>query len=151
MVLFSPQVKHCEELGMPKQDGANLFIYFGVAGIFGRLLCAGVSQIFRPDKFRLMQFGSFYPIGIATLLLPLIKSYAGLIFYMIVVGVARAVHIASFNVGLFDLVGPSLHPQAIAMQYLVISFSYGVSPPFASKFYCDSRLLGSAKEFPACR
>ena len=110
-----------------------MYIYFGVTSVAGRMMAGVFADTFHLNKIRIVQWGSFYPIGVLTVLVPLIKSYGGLVVYMILYGFSEGLCVGTYNCLLYDLAGPEEHTQAMGLIFFAMSIPLAIAPPLSGE------------------
>ena len=127
---FLFQIKHCDDLGIPADKSATLYVFIGIFASVGRL-GGGFLCNTRFLKARHIQQASTFIVGCSTVLLILAKTYAALVVYAITFSVADGMMITSFIIECMECVEES--KRAPTFGFVLTSgggFGLG-SPPLA--------------------
>ena len=128
MLLFSPQIRYSQELGISSEKGSKLFIYYGLCSTIGRLLGGIICNYRRVNSFFVFQAAEFVA-GLSTILATLATSYAPLVIYNIIYGLADGFFFNSLCV-LLLVTSPLKTAAVIGWEMTLVSFFLASGPPF---------------------
>ena len=129
---FQLQVKHCLELGISADSASRLFIFIGLASSLARVVTGRLCDASRVNVIYVHQFGDLL-LGIATIVLPLLKSYTGFLMFAVVYGVCDGIFITTMNSLLLFTVDEKRRAVALGMGSNIISLGIVGGPPLAGK------------------
>ncbi|KAL9954133.1 hypothetical protein ACROYT_G041631 [Oculina patagonica] len=95
MVPYVHLIKHCDDLGIPADKSATLYLFIGIFATLGRLGGGFLCNMRCTNSLRLFQAAVFV-MGASTMLLTLAKTYAALVVYAIVFSMADGMMITTF-------------------------------------------------------
>jgi len=129
---FVPQIhliRYCEDLGISSEKGSKLFIYYGLCSAIGRLLGGIICNHRRVNPFFVFQAAEFV-VGLSTILVTLATSYAPLVIYIIIYGLADGFFFNSLCV-LLLVASPLKAAAVIGWEMMLVSFFLASGPPLA--------------------
>ncbi|KAL9954165.1 hypothetical protein ACROYT_G041666 [Oculina patagonica] len=133
MCRFIPNVhlvKYSEELNISADRASHFIMFLGISSGGARLLIGRLCDMKAVNIRYINQLG-IAVAGLATLLLPLAKSYVSVAFYTAVFGFADGAFITSQNVILLSIVGPERRDAAFGFGCMLCSFALASGPPLA--------------------
>lgn len=125
-----PQIAYAEEVGIPPSRGSIIVMTLGAASVVGRVSFGKIVTLGYLDHLHMDQL-SMTVTGIMVLILPLIRTFSGLLFYVMVTG---------FVDGCYSVLLPTLttafsgHERKLAgwgMLNLFASVTFTLGPPVA--------------------
>ena len=132
MASLNFQAKHCDDLGIPADKSAILFLFLGIFATLGRL-GGGLLCNLNCIKTKLLLQGAAFVMGASTMIMTLAKSYGALVAYAIVFSLADGMSITTFVILCFN----SVEQSKIASAYGFTLISSGVfatgGPPLAGE------------------
>lgn len=134
MSCFFSQVKYSEELNIPADKASHFYMFLGISSGAARLLIGRLCDVKWVNICYINQLGITLA-GLATLLLPLAKSYVFLALYTAVFGFSDGAFITSQNVILLGIVGPDRRDTAFGFGCLLCSFALAGGPPLAGEYF----------------
>ena len=120
---FQLQVKHCLELGISADSASRLFIFIGLASSLARVVTGRLCDASRVNAMYVHQFGDLL-VGIATIVLPLLKSYTGFLLFAVVYGVGDGIFITTMNSLLLFTVDEKRRAAALGIGSNIISLVF---------------------------
>lgn len=126
------QPGYAKDLGIPASEAADLFIYLGIASVISLLLSGAIISTRWMDEIYLYQ-ASLIGNGLATVLLPHIRSYSGLVPYIIAYGACDGVFILLMSVLVLKSVDGESRAFALGMQQCFTAVALLVGLPFAGR------------------
>ena len=127
------QVSHAMELGISADRASILMMVLGGSTAIGRIFFGKIVDYGLLDRLHMQQV-SLVLSGTGAMLLPLIKSFGGLIAYVISVGLVDGCIVVLMPVLTTTLVGAE--HKVVAWGYLVAisSITFTLGPPTAGKW-----------------
>ena len=129
---FQLQVKHCLELGISADSASRLFIFIGLASSLARVVTGRLCDASWVNTIYVHQFGDLL-MGIATIVLPLLKGYTGILLFAVVYGVGDGIFVTTINSLLLFTVDEKRRAAAIGMGCNKFSLGIVGGPPLAGK------------------
>ena len=130
------QVKHCLEIGISADSASRLFIFIGLASSLARVVAGRLCDTSRVNAIYVNQFGDLL-VGTATIVLPLIKSYTGILLFAVVYGVGDGIFTTTMNSLLLFTVDEKRRAAALGLGSNILSLGIAGGPPLAGKnFSC---------------
>lgn len=129
---FQWQVKHCLELGISADSASRLFIFIGLASSLARVVTGRLCDTSRVNAIYVHQFGDLL-VGIATIVLPLLKGYTGILLFAIVYGIGDGIFVTTMNSLLLFTVDEKRRAAAFGMGSNICSLGIAGGPPLAGK------------------
>ena len=124
---------YANDIGVPPSKGSLLVMLLGGFTATGRILFGKVMEWGYLNRLNMHQL-SMVLTGTAAMLLPLIKTFSGLVCYVIFVGLVDGCYVVLLPVLTTTLVG-SGSDSVLAWGYLtmVTSITYTLGPPVAGQ------------------
>jgi len=122
-------IRYSQEMGISSEKGSKLFIYYGLCSTIGRLLGGIVCNHRRVNPFFVFQAAEFVA-GLSTILVTLATSYAPLVIYIIIYGLADGFFFNSLCV-LLLVASPLKIAAVIGWEMTLVSFFLASGPPLA--------------------
>ncbi|XP_069134062.1 monocarboxylate transporter 3-like [Argopecten irradians] len=132
-------VSYAEDIGIPPERGSIFVMLLGASTAIGRIGFGKIIQLGVLNRIHMHQV-SMVITGTGVMLLPMIKSFAGIVVYVIIVGLVDGCYVVLLPVLTTALMGPE--NTVIAWCFLVgtSSITFTLGPPVAGALY---DLLGS--------
>ena len=109
-----------------------MFIYYGLCSAIGRLLGGIICNHRRVNPFFVFQAAEFV-VGLSTILVTLATSYAPLVIYIIIYGLADGFFFNSLCV-LLLVASPLKAAAVIGWEMMLVSFFLASGPPLAGEY-----------------
>ncbi|EDO46439.1 predicted protein [Nematostella vectensis] len=131
--------RYSQDVGIPSQRSALLYVGFGVGSTVGRVLIGRLCDL--PWVSPLYMYClSTMVAGVSTLLVPQLDSFAGLIGYFTVNGFANGGYATAVFMIVYQMTIPRMRTKALGLYFFVVSLAFASGSPFGG-FLADS--LGS--------
>ena len=131
---LSLQVKFAQDLDISANKASQLFIYFGLFSMFGRIVSGRLCDITWLDPHYIYQF-SLILDGTAALLLPQATSFAHLAIYASFHGLADGIFVCTLYILLLRSVEPALRNSAFGFGSMTYSIPVAGGPALAGKVW----------------
>jgi MCP family monocarboxylic acid transporter-like MFS transporter 10 len=128
-------VSYAEDVGIAPDQGSMLVMVLGASTAVGRLAFGKIVQFNILNRLAMHQF-SMVVTGTGVMLLPLIKSFSGIVTYVIVVGLMDGCYVVLLPVITSTLVGRDRVGLAWGFMSCTSSFTFTVGPPIAGIVRC---------------
>lgn len=141
------QAKHCDDLGIPADKSAILFLYLGIFATLGRLgggLLCNLNFI----KTNFLLQGAALVMGASTMIMTLAKSYGALVAYAIAFSLGDGLSITTFVILCLNSVEQSKKASAFGFTLLSSGLFATGGPPLAGEPMSHIRhsVVGSGDE-----
>ncbi|CAH1798541.1 unnamed protein product [Owenia fusiformis] len=123
-------VSYAETIGIPPEKGSILVMCLGASTATGRIMFGKIVKSGVMNRLHMHQL-SMVVTGAASMLLPLIKSFPGLIIYVICVGLVDGCYVVLLPVMTSALVGADNTVLAWGFLIGTSSFTFTLGPPVA--------------------
>lgn len=123
-------VKYSEELNITAEKASKYYMFLGLSSAVGRLLSGRLCDV----KCVNIQYVNQLAIaitGMATVLLPLARTFVSVAFYTVVFGFADGAFMTTQNVILLSIVGPERRATAFGFGNMLCAFAVASGPPLA--------------------
>ena len=131
--VYFGQVKHCDDLGIPANKSAILFLFIGVFATIGRVGGGFLCNI-KCVKARIIFQAAAFIMGTSTMIMTLAKTYGALVPCVIVFSLADGMTITTFIIECLNSVEESKKTSAFGFT-LIASGVFAVSSPPLSGTY----------------
>lgn len=125
------QVRYCEELDISPEKASQLFIYFGLCSMIGRLLAGILCNHPRVSSLLVLQAAAFVS-GLSAIVVTLARSYTPLVIYEIIYGFCDGFFFCSLAV-LLVTVSPLKAVAVIGWKMMLVSFAQAGGPAITGK------------------
>lgn len=129
---FITQVKYSEELNIPADKASHFYMFLGISSVASGLLIGRLCDVKSVNIRYINQLG-IAVAGLATLLLPLARSYVSVAFYTVVFGFAVGAFVTTQNVILLSIVGPDRRAAAFGFGQMLCAVALASGPPLAGE------------------
>ena len=125
-------MSHALTLGIPTSKGSILMMTLGASTATGRIMFGKIITFGILDRLHMHQL-SMVVTGVACMMLPLIKTFAGLVIYVILVGLVDGCFVVMMPLLTLTLAG--VENKVLAWGYLVgvSSVTFTLGPPVAGE------------------
>ncbi|XP_063080072.1 monocarboxylate transporter 10-like [Engraulis encrasicolus] len=121
-------VRHAVQLGIPVHKATNIMLVLGLSSMVSRIIFGRICDSERINRLY-FNMGSVFSVGILYLLIPVLRSYAALLGFGLLLGIADAGNYILLPVLTFDLMGAERMPVAWGFMLTVNAISC-FGPPF---------------------
>lgn len=128
MIPYVHLIKHCNDLGIPADKSATLFLFLGLFASTGRLMAGFLCDI-RWINSQFLYQASVFILGAAILLLIPAKTYASLAAVVVLFSVADGLMVSTFIIELFKSVMESQRASSLGFCMLIGCVSVFCGPP----------------------
>lgn len=126
------QIKYCDDLGIPADKSATLYLFVGIFASVGRV-GGGFLCNLRFIKSRVLHQVAAFVVGASTMLLTLANTYAGLVVFVIIFSVADGIMITTIVIECMESLEESKRASAFGILMMITSvFALG-SPPLSGR------------------
>ncbi|KAG5266059.1 hypothetical protein AALO_G00249350 [Alosa alosa] len=122
-------IRHAVQLDIPVDQATNIMLVLGLSSMISRIIFGRICDSEKINRLYFNQASVFF-VGLLYLLIPLLKSYAALIGFGFLLGIADAGNYILLPVLTFDLMGAERMPVAWGFMLTVNAVSC-FGPPFA--------------------
>lgn len=126
------QVRHGQDLGIRKQDGAVLVGYMAMSQTVGKIVFGRIADHPRVNRVYLYQM-CLLVCSVLTTLLPLFTTYKALLAYCIVFGFHEGCFVVLIAVLTGDIAGRNMMAAAYGVMYFFTGIPMMLGPPVAGK------------------
>ncbi|KAL9985071.1 hypothetical protein ACROYT_G007432 [Oculina patagonica] len=121
-------VKYCLDLGISADSASRLFIFLGLSSCVARITTGRLCDVKWINTTFIYQFGDLLS-GFATIVLPVIQSYTGLIAFAVIYGFADGIFITTMNSLIMFTVDEKRRAAAMGLGNCVISLGIAAGAP----------------------
>ena len=134
VITFVCQVSYAADCGIKPEKASFLIMILGISTAFGRIIFGKIIQYGLLDRVRMHQL-SMVITGAGTMFLPLIRSFAGIATYIVIVGLVDGCYIVLLPLLTCSLMGSE--KMVLAWGFLIgtASFTFTMGPPVAGVNY----------------
>ena len=125
-------MRFCEDLGLPADEAAQLFIYYGLSSAIARVLSGQICDVRGINPFYVYQLAEFI-VGLSSILVTLAEDYTAMIAFAVVYGFCDGTFITTLNVILMTCVDASKRPAALGWNMQFTSIFLATGPPIAGR------------------
>ena len=126
------QVRHGQDIGIHKEDGAVLVGFIAMSETIGKIVYGRIADHPRVNRVYLYQM-CMLVCSVLTTLLPSLTSYKSLLAYCILFGVHDGGFVVLIAVLVGDVVGKKKMASAYGIMYCIASIPMILGPPIAGK------------------
>ena len=126
------QVRHCQDLKIPKNKAAVLVGYIALSQTLGKIFFGRVADHARVNRVYLYQL-CLLICSVLTTLLPVLTSYKSLMAYCWLFGFNDGCFVVLIAVLTGDVAGPGKLASAYGLMYFITGFPMMLGPPVAGK------------------
>ena len=126
------QVRHGQDLGIPKQDGGVLVGFIAMSETIGKIVFGRIADHPRVNRIYLYQM-CMLVCSVLTTLLPVLTSYKSLLAYCILFGIHDGGFVVLIAVLVGDVVGKEKMASAYGIMYCISGIPMILGPPIAGK------------------
>ena len=126
------QVRHGQDLGIHKEDGAVLVGIIAMSETIGKIVYGRIADHQRVNRIYLYQM-CMLVCSILTTLLPILTSYKSLLAYCIVFGIHDGGFVVLIAVLIGDVVGRRKMASAFGIMYCITGIPMMLGAPIAGK------------------
>ncbi|KAL5010182.1 hypothetical protein ScPMuIL_012487 [Solemya velum] len=127
-------ISYAKDVGIPPENGSMFVMLLGACTATGRILFGKIVEFGVLNRLHMHQL-SMVVTGTGVMLLPLIKSFGGIIAYVIVVGLVDGCYVVLLPLLTASLVGPENTVLAWGFLVGVSSFTFASGPAIAGALY----------------
>ena len=131
LVLFI-QVKYCLDLGISADSASRLFIFLGLSSSVARIVSGRLCDVTWVNPILIYQFGDLL-VGFATIVLPVIRSYTGIVAFSVIYGFGDGIFITTKNTLLMFTVDEKRRAAALGLGSSLLSIGVAAGPPIAGE------------------
>lgn len=134
------QIKHCDDLRIPANKSATLFLFLGIFATFGRLgggLLCNLNFI----KARLLFQVSIFVAGSSTMIMTLAKTYGALVAYVIVFSVTDGMMVTTYLIEQLNSIDDARKASLFGFGMLSAGVGAMSSPPISGKCYSNVLMI----------
>ncbi|XP_060079659.1 monocarboxylate transporter 3-like [Ylistrum balloti] len=132
-------VSYAEDIGISPDQGSIFVMLLGASTAIGRISFGKIVQLGFLNRIHMHQI-SMVITGTGVMLLPMIKTFSGIVAYVIVVGLVDGCYVVLLPVLTTSLMGPENTVLAWCFLVGTSSITFTLGPPIAGALY---DLLGS--------
>ena len=125
-------MRHGQDLGIPKQDGAVLVGYMAMSQTVGKIVFGRIADHPRVNRIHLYQM-CLLVCSVLTTLLPVFTTYKSLLAYCIVFGFHDGCFVVLIAVLTGDIAGRKKMAAAYGIMYFFTGIPMMLGPPVAGK------------------
>lgn len=127
------QVRHGQDLGIRKQQGAVLVGYMAMSQTVGKIVFGRIADHPRVNRVYLYQM-CLLVCSVLTTLLPLFTTYNALLAYCIVFGFHEGCFVVLIAVLTGDIAGKKMMATAFGVMYFFTGIPMMLGPPVAGMY-----------------
>ncbi|KAJ7377373.1 hypothetical protein OS493_029733 [Desmophyllum pertusum] len=125
-------VKYCLDLGISADSASRLFIFLGLSSSVARIVSGRLCDVTWVNPILIYQFGDLL-VGFATVVLPVIRSYTGILAFAVIYGFGDGIFITTMNTLLMFTVDEKGRAAALGLGSSLLSIGIAVGPPMAGE------------------
>ena len=126
------QVKYCLDLGISADSASRFFISFGLSSSVARVAAGRICDVTWVNTIYIYQFGALLD-GFVIVVLPVIRSYTGILFFSVIYGICDGIFISTMNSLLMFNVEEDRRAAALGLGNSLIAFAIASGSPFAGE------------------
>ena len=131
-LLFFPQVKFSEDIGITAQEASRLFIFIGIASSMTRLVSGKLCSEKNVNPVYIYQ-ASVLLAGLSTFLLPFSTKYWHLIAFSVAYGLSDGVFITIHNYILLSCVDAKRRTASFSINHVFYAMAATAGGPIAGR------------------
>ncbi|XP_062585339.1 uncharacterized protein LOC134247004 isoform X1 [Saccostrea cucullata] len=127
-------VSYAQDIGIPPEKGSMLIMVLGITTAIGRVMFGKIVGLGVLNRLHMHQL-SMVVTGTAVMMLPMIRSFIGIIFYVVVVGLVDGCYVVLLPVLTVSLMAGENSVTAWGFLIGTSSVTFTLGPPVAGALF----------------
>nr|XP_034334461.1 uncharacterized protein LOC117691801 isoform X2 [Crassostrea gigas] len=127
-------VSYAQDIGIPPEKGSMLIMVLGISTAIGRIMFGKIVGLGVLNRLHMHQL-SMVVTGTAVMMLPMIRSFTGIILYVVIIGLVDGCYVVLLPVLTVSLMAGENSVTAWGFLIGTSSVTFTLGPPVAGALY----------------